>query len=474
MLVAVLCAVFTGTAWGAESVCYTLTPTSGSNNGYANDCDIAIDGITWNLTGNSQQIPWRIGGKSLSNVDRTLYSKTAIIDNVSKIEVTHGAASSITVNSWTVIVASNADFTNIVSTLTPTFGANTTTIITKPAGVDWSNCYYKFVYNVTVSGSSNRYLEFSEAKFYSETSSTLDESDLAITGAPLELSFDLYNNKEAQTVIFTTSSTGAVTVSESEYVTTRVDETSKTITVTPKKKTSSQTITVLQAADDTYAAGSATFTVTVDDSTPETAFSWVETSLSDLTADDVFVIVGNNYVLPHDKGTSEAPGLVPVTISESKITSSVTDIIKWNVSGNATDGYTFYPYENQECWLYCNTTAGSSSNNNIRIGVGPRKVFVLTSNNYLKTKDNYTSRYLSIYGTQDWRGYTSADNAPVIKFYKLTNASATSISASDVNLAFNATSGSFNYTITNPIDGTLLTASTEASWISDVTVGTDS
>ena len=55
-----------------EVVAYTLEPVAGSNNSYAGNCDITIDEITWNLTGNSQQIPWRIGGKNLVEVDRTL------------------------------------------------------------------------------------------------------------------------------------------------------------------------------------------------------------------------------------------------------------------------------------------------------------------------------------------------------------------------------------------------------------------
>lgn len=152
-------------AAGQESVVYTLTPTSGSNNGYANNCDITISNITWNLTGNSQTNPWRIGGKSLSGVDRTLYSKTALNYNISKIEITHGAASSITVNSMTVIVSKNADFSNPVSTLTPSFEANKTVTITRPSGADWNNCYYKIVYNVTVSSTSNKFIEFTKAEF---------------------------------------------------------------------------------------------------------------------------------------------------------------------------------------------------------------------------------------------------------------------------------------------------------------------
>ena len=168
-LFSILAAVlFAGSMMATESVVYTLTPASGSNNSYAGNCDIEIDGITWNLTGNSQQLPWRIGGKSLTATDRELYSKTAIESNVSKIEVEHGTASGITVNSFTVIVASDADFENVISTLTPAFEASATATVLRPEGADWSNAYYKFVYNVTIEATSNKFLQFTGATFYAE------------------------------------------------------------------------------------------------------------------------------------------------------------------------------------------------------------------------------------------------------------------------------------------------------------------
>lgn len=153
-----------------DRLVYTLTPASGSNNSYTGNCDITINGITWNLEGNSQQIPWRLGGgrtNGLTNADRSLYSKTAIANNISKIEITHGAASDITVNSMTVIVSKNADFSSPISTLTPTFAANSTVTINRPDGKDWSNCYYKIVYNVTVASgfSGHKFIQFTKAEF---------------------------------------------------------------------------------------------------------------------------------------------------------------------------------------------------------------------------------------------------------------------------------------------------------------------
>lgn len=150
-----------------EAGSYVLDPIAGSNNNYASNCDITIDGITWNVTGNATMVPWRIGGKNLSEVDREVYSKTALDMNVETIAITHGNASGITVHSMTVIVASDANFNNVVSTLTPEFEANATVSVARPAGADWSNCYYKFVYNVSA-GSNNKFLEFSKAVFTGE------------------------------------------------------------------------------------------------------------------------------------------------------------------------------------------------------------------------------------------------------------------------------------------------------------------
>ena len=147
--------------------------------------------------------------------------------------------------------------------------------------------------------------------------------------------------------------------------------------------------------------------------------TWTETALSALTASDIFVIVGNGYAMPHNNGTSSAPTATAVTVDDSNLTSTVTDNIKWNVSGNATEGYTFYPNGDDKKWLYCNTTAASSSNNNMRVGTGDRKVFELDTNGYLVTKDTYTTRYLSLYNDQDFRGYvTTSNGAFVPAFYK--------------------------------------------------------
>ena len=154
----------------ADEVVYTLTPAAGTNNAYANNCDVTIEGITWNINGNSTMLPWRIGGKSLDAVDRTLYSKTPIEANISKIALVHqeSTAGGVTVNSMTVVVASDADFSSIISTLTPDFETNGTTTVSRPDGTDWSNAYYKIIYNITITATSNKFFEFVKAEFYKD------------------------------------------------------------------------------------------------------------------------------------------------------------------------------------------------------------------------------------------------------------------------------------------------------------------
>lgn len=151
-------------AW-AEEADYTLTPSAGSNNSYTGNCDVTVDGITWNITGNAQMTPWRLGGKSITKEDRTVYSKTAYKSAVSKVDLTVGAASSITVNSLKLVYSTNADFSNS-SEISKSFAANSTISF---EGDFPANAYYKFVFNVTVSVTSNKFLEFSKVEFYNTT-----------------------------------------------------------------------------------------------------------------------------------------------------------------------------------------------------------------------------------------------------------------------------------------------------------------
>lgn len=141
---------------------YTLTPVSGDNNSYAGNCDVTVNGIVWNLAGNSQQNPWRLGGKDITKVDRALYSKTVYPKALTSIKVTFGEAKNITVNSCKLVYSTNADFTNSKE-CNIAFKASSTVEVTEnfPA-----NAYYKLVLNVTNSTYKNKFVELSKIEFF--------------------------------------------------------------------------------------------------------------------------------------------------------------------------------------------------------------------------------------------------------------------------------------------------------------------
>ena len=151
-----------------DPLAYTLETTGtlqGTNDAYAGNCDITSDGVTWNFSGNSKINPWRIGGKNLTNKDRTVYTKTAMPDAISKIGLEVGTAN-ITVNSLKLIVASDNAFTTPIETVPATFAASSTITFSPSTGTEWAaGSYYKFVFNVTA-GSSNKYVQFKKVSMY--------------------------------------------------------------------------------------------------------------------------------------------------------------------------------------------------------------------------------------------------------------------------------------------------------------------
>lgn len=153
-------------AEAGEDVTYTISwqkyGKNGPNSSYTGSGTMSFDGIDWVLQGNSQINPWRLGGKSISDTDRALYSATAIPQNIHTIVLENGG-NTATVNSFKIIVAKDADFNTVLNTFDyPTFTKNETVTVARPEGSDWTNCYYKVVYNVTCTGSSNQYVEMKQ------------------------------------------------------------------------------------------------------------------------------------------------------------------------------------------------------------------------------------------------------------------------------------------------------------------------
>lgn len=224
---------------------------------------------------------------------------------------------------------------------------------------------------------------------------------------------------------------------------------------------------------DYIVTGDVTFTAqwTADPSAP--TYEWVETALADLGTSDVFVIVGDNgstYAMTNDNGTSSAPAASAVTVENGKITSTVDDNLKWNIGGNATDGYTFYPNGSTTTWLYCTNT-----NNGVRVGTNASKTFVINSD-YLYHSG--TGRHVGIYNSQDWRCYSPQSgnvhgniSGQTFAFYKRQVATNDPyITAGNVDIEYDATGGSIAFTVNNEVTGGVISAATTDTWI---TLGTE-
>lgn len=149
----------------STTACYILDGTqTGGNNGYDKESEITQNNITWGVVGNTTMSPWRIGGKSITNEDRNVYTKTAYPSELSKIEFISGT-NNLTWNSLTLEYSTNIDFTNSQKITASEIGA-AKTITFAPEGGFPANCYFRFIVNVTVSGNSNKFLQLSAIKFY--------------------------------------------------------------------------------------------------------------------------------------------------------------------------------------------------------------------------------------------------------------------------------------------------------------------
>ncbi len=274
-----------------------------------------------------------------------------------------------------------------------------------------------------------------EVTYSTEGQSTLEANDLALENAPVALSFDLYNNSAAQTISYTTSSTGAVTVSANDYVTTTVDATNKTITVTPIAVTpSEQTITVSQAADDTYAAGQVTFTVNITNSDP---------NANDGSAEKPYTVAEARAAIDANSGVTGvyATGIVSEIVTAYN---SQYGNISYNISADGTA-------DSDQLQAY----RGKSYN----------------GDDFTSANDIQVGDIVVVYGDLKKYGntYEFAQGNQLVSLERPA-ASPVITSVDNVKLAANATSGEIAYKVEHPVEGTTLTAVVSENWISDIQV----
>ena len=161
-----------------ETLAYTLNGTiTGGNNQYGSASEISQSNISWNVYGNTMENPWRFGGKGISDQDRPICSTTAISEDITKIVVESGSSTiSGTLHSLTISVHNSSgdasSGSNAIASKTESTASNIiskTVTLTKTDSTSWAGKYYRICYKITQSGSSNKYVQFLNAKFYYES-----------------------------------------------------------------------------------------------------------------------------------------------------------------------------------------------------------------------------------------------------------------------------------------------------------------
>ncbi len=253
-------------AW-AQDPYYTLDTTTDAakttSNSYAGTGTATIGGIEWAVNGNGQMYPWRLGGKSISNTDRTVKTNTAMGSAINKVVLTVGTASSITVNSLKLTVASDASFSNVLDEVTATFAASSDITFEPSTGTEWATgAYYKFTFNVTVSQSSNKFVQFSGVKFYAAEDTGDTRTETTVEFPASAYSFNLGETFTSPVATLTPAAAGSVTYASSKESVATVDASTGALTLVAAGTT---TITATFAETTQYKGSHAQYTLTVVD-----------------------------------------------------------------------------------------------------------------------------------------------------------------------------------------------------------------
>ena len=252
-------------AWAAvESVYYTLNcPKSTNNTAYASYYNVKVSGMTWNAPGNQNfDGYWRIGGKKLSSVDRTITSQTPMGSEINKVTLNHNGVSgtALKVNSISLTVASDAKFTTNVKTITiksPSLSSTSGSFDFTPEGESWAkDSYYKLTINVSNSTSSNQGFQITSLVFYASSDPSLAVSTSSLTFPKTEIgntstqTFTLNGNSLTADAVLAISGANAdmFSVSPSSIPPTTdgsISDTEVTVTYTPTEAGSHEaTLTV--------------------------------------------------------------------------------------------------------------------------------------------------------------------------------------------------------------------------------------
>ena len=276
--------------------------------------DITIDGFTWNAPGNLTLGDfWRIGGKSLNKVDRTITGKSAINSAISKVTLAHKGVSktSAKINSVSLTVASDANFTKDIKTVTinsPSLSKGVAgTMDFTPTSGNWpTGSYYKLTINVTNNTTSSAGLDIASLTFYEGASGpALTTSTNSISFGSVEVNNNAVNNFTISGTKLTPSSTASLTIDDN----TNFSVTPSTIDIDANGDIAAKNVTVTYAPT---AAGVHNATLTISSGNLEKMVTLTGTGFvphyisattyyKKITSSDELVD-GGQYVIVYTKG----------------------------------------------------------------------------------------------------------------------------------------------------------------------------
>ena len=191
---------FTGSnVWADDEPFYTLWTVSKTGENVQNHTDYTKyfddehDGMVWNAPGNQKvsndiMDRWRIGGKSLDKVDRTITAKTPMASAIGRVVLNHFGISrdQVTIHSLTLTVASDVEYKTILDevVLTPTItrGNAGSEEFLPTASAEWpTNAYYRLTINLSNTSTSNGGLDVGSIQFFAPSGSGVTVRKPSIT-----------------------------------------------------------------------------------------------------------------------------------------------------------------------------------------------------------------------------------------------------------------------------------------------------
>ena len=259
LIVAILA---TATSWAAEpykTALFGKDYNSKAVNGYTDSWSATNAGFTVNLQNwNNNQNAWdyvKAGREKVASV-ATITTAKAIDKAINKVAVTVSAATVASINSTKLYVASDANFSKDVQTITVTPAVGTLEfVVPNPA----ANQYYKFEANCQKK--KNGLISVSKLEYYATDVPQKTVKSLAITGEPAQTEYTEGETFSAEGLVVTATyddaSTAVVTADATwsfEPATLAVSTTSVTATAKYNEKTASETynVTVKEIPSYTY------------------------------------------------------------------------------------------------------------------------------------------------------------------------------------------------------------------------------